>query len=92
MSIRTININLEEQYPRPRTLGFFPDQTPREDDLLLDEVYIAKTNASGAGSIDLPTTSLGTVHYRVEIDGNHVGAMSLATGGPIELQDALNGE
>jgi hypothetical protein len=89
MPLRTINISLEEQHPRSRTVSFLPDLTSLEDDLLLAEKYSVNTDTSGVATIQLPVKMSGSVHYAVEIDGESIGDGYLMNGSATDLADFL---
>lgn len=92
LSTRTVNIQLREQNPRARIVSFKPRLTGADGDALLEIKYSTTTNASGAGSINLPVKSSGSIRYDWEVekeDGLSTGYFHLAAGSAVLFADLI---
>lgn len=92
MDTRTINIALQEQSPKARTLKFLPDTTGADGELLLNKYYSATTESDGTGTIDLPVKSSGTIRYKVNLPtptGTKTFSFYLSAGSDIDLSDLI---
>lgn len=92
MATRTINFQLVEQTPQIRRLWFYPHRVSAVDGVLLQEFYSVESDASGAGSIELPVPASGSIRYDYELpSAKNVsrGYFYLEAGAAIDLDDLI---
>lgn len=95
MDTRKIIVQLTEFSPRANEIEFLPRLTGADGEVLLARSYVCTTDEEGAGEIELPVRSSGTIRYGWRIvnpaGGESKGTFELEAGGDIDLSDLIAG-